>query len=129
MKIAIPTRNNRVDDHFGHCENFTIFSVDPDKQIEYSEIFESPEGCGCRSDVAKQLRDKGVTVMLAGNMGAGAYNKISREGIKVYRGCSAEVRTVAEAFLEGNIIDSEESCHQHLGQHQHRHQCRHGHHH
>ena len=27
MKVAIPTRNNVVDDHFGHCEYYTIFTI------------------------------------------------------------------------------------------------------
>ena len=27
MKIAVPTRDGRVDDHFGHCEYYTIFDI------------------------------------------------------------------------------------------------------
>ena len=27
-KIALPTRNGAVDDHFGHCECYTIFTLD-----------------------------------------------------------------------------------------------------
>ena len=34
MKIAVPTRNNVVDDHFGHCEAYTIFTVDTNNKIE-----------------------------------------------------------------------------------------------
>ena len=30
-KIAIPTRDNVVDDHFGHCDHYTIISVDDNK--------------------------------------------------------------------------------------------------
>jgi predicted Fe-Mo cluster-binding NifX family protein len=34
MKIALPSRGNLVDSHFGHCEYFTIFTVDDNsKQI------------------------------------------------------------------------------------------------
>jgi len=29
-KIALPTRNGAVDDHFGHCECYTIFTLDAD---------------------------------------------------------------------------------------------------
>ena len=28
MKIAIPTREGRVDDHFGHCDHYTIFAIE-----------------------------------------------------------------------------------------------------
>ena len=27
MKIAVPTRDGRVDDHFGHCAYYTIFDI------------------------------------------------------------------------------------------------------
>jgi len=27
MKIALPSRQNQVDEHFGHCEYFTVFTV------------------------------------------------------------------------------------------------------
>ena len=27
MKIAVPTSDGRVDDHFGHCAYYTIFDV------------------------------------------------------------------------------------------------------
>ena len=30
-KIALPTRNGLIDDHFGHCEFYTIFIVDEEK--------------------------------------------------------------------------------------------------
>jgi len=32
-KIALPTRNGAVDDHFGHCECYTIFTLDADRRI------------------------------------------------------------------------------------------------
>ena len=72
MKVAIPTRNNVVDDHFGHCEYYTIFTISEDKLIVCTEIQASPEGCGCKSNIASVLEEKGVELMLAGNMGEGA---------------------------------------------------------
>ena len=65
MKIAVPTRDNKVDDHFGHCEYYTIYTVNQEKQILSSETIPSPQGCGCKSDIAVQLQDMGVSVMLA----------------------------------------------------------------
>jgi predicted Fe-Mo cluster-binding NifX family protein len=32
----------------------------------------SPEGCGCKSNIAPMLAQMGVNLMLAGNMGMGA---------------------------------------------------------
>ena len=45
--------------------------------------YPSPQGCGCKSDIASKLQADGVTVMLAGNMGAGALAKLSACGIEV----------------------------------------------
>jgi predicted Fe-Mo cluster-binding NifX family protein len=124
MKIAIPTRGNIVDDHFGHCEAYTVFSIDENKKIISSEILPSPQGCGCKSNIAGVLKEKGVTIMLAGNMGGGALNVLTNQGIEVVRGCTGEVRQLAETFLKGNIEDSGEGCHQHE-HHEEGHQCSH----
>ena len=113
MKIAVPTRGNLVDDHFGHCEAYTVFSIDENKKIVNSEMLPSPQGCGCKSNIATVLQQKGVSVMLAGNMGSGALNVLTSHGIDVYRGNTGDVRQLAEAFLQGKIGDSGEGCHHH----------------
>lgn len=124
MKIAISTRGNVVDDHFGHCEAYTVFNIDGNKKIISSEMLPSPQGCGCKSNIAAILKGKGVNVMLAGNMGNGALNVLQSHGIEVYRGCSGDVRQLTEAFFKDKIIDSGEGCksHEHHGE---EHQCNH----
>lgn len=122
MKIAIPTRNQLVDDHFGHCEQYTIYSISADKKIEEEEVYAAPRGCGCHSDIAGILRQKGVSVMLAGNMGQGAVSKITAAGIDLYRGCSGQVKEIAESFLRNEITDSGTMCNPH---HNEGHQCAH----
>ena len=124
MKVAVPTRGNVVDDHFGHCEAYTIFSIDENRKIFSSETLPSPQGCGCKSNIASVLKERGITVMLAGNMGGGALNVLNRQGIDVYRGCSGDVRELIQTFLEGKIGDSGVGCshHEHEGA---EHQCSH----
>jgi len=113
MKIAVPTRGTNVDDHFGHCEKYTIFTVGQNQQIEHLEELPSPQGCGCKSNIAGILQQKGVTVLLAGNMGGGALQVLSMHGIDVYRGNTGDARQVTEAFLQGKIKDSGVGCHAH----------------
>ena len=125
MKIAIPTRDNRVDDHFGHCEKYTLISIDDKQKIESMETLDSPQGCGCKSNIAAILQQKGVDTMLAGNMGQGALNVLTHHGIQVYRGCSGDVQQVAESFLKGAIKDSGQGCQQHENHHEGGHQCNH----
>ena len=117
MKIAIPTRNNQVDGHFGHCEYYTIYSINEEKSISGSQIMESPQGCGCKTDIAFLLQETGVTMMLAGNMGQGALQKLNSFGIEVLRGCSGDVNDVVMDYLSDKISDSGISCAQHEHHH------------
>lgn len=114
MKIALPSRQNRIDDHFGHCEYFTVFTIDDkNKKILAQETIASPEGCGCKSNIAQTLSKMGVTIMLAGNMGEGAVNVLNCSGIEVLRGCSGDTKEVALKWISGSVIDSGDSCHEH----------------
>lgn len=112
MKIAIPTKNGRVDDHFGHCAYYTIFEVIENKVAGVSRLA-SPEGCGCKSGIAGVLRQMGVSVMLAGNMGQGAKNVLQSQRIEVIRGCSGDVEKLVESYLAGEIKDNGEECSHH----------------
>lgn len=112
-KIALPTRSGMIDNHFGHCEFYTILTVDENNHITRTEVLPSPQGCGCKSDIASKLQADGVTIMLAGNMGAGALSKLSACGIEVVRGCTGPVMEVAEAYLAGQIQDSGVGCEHH----------------
>ncbi len=124
MKIAIPTKENIVNDHFGHCDAYTIFLINEMGKIVNTEILPSTEGCGCKSNIAEILQQQGVKVLLAGNMGAGAYNRLNSVGIRVYRGCTGEVVKLAEDYVAGKIIDNGEGCHHHHEQGE-EHQCSH----
>jgi len=126
MKIALPTRDNNIDSHFGHCEFFTIFTTD-DKVITNQEVIASPVGCGCKSDIAQSLSAIGVELMLAGNMGDGAVNVLLRSGIQVVRGCSGDVKEVALSWLAGELTDSGVVCHEHDQEHEHTHGHNHEH--
>lgn len=129
MKVAVPTtESNRVDAHFGHCEFFTVFTIE-NQAIVNSEIVQSPQGCGCKSNIAEILHEMGVEVMLAGNMGGGAVNVLQANGITVYRGAEGDVKQLVEQFVIGNVEDSGESCRQHENHHSngHGHQCNHNH--
>lgn len=112
MKIAVPTIEGRVDDHFGHCDHYTIYTVE-DKKILSRETLPSPQGCGCKSGIAADLQKMGVEVMLAGSMGQGALNKLSEHGIKVVRGCMGDIDAVVNGYLMGFILDSGVGCSAH----------------
>ena len=119
MRIAVPTRDGRVDDHFGHCDHYTVFTIEDNAVVEKFDL-PSPQGCGCKSGIAADLQQLGVMVMLAGNMGEGARNKLTAHDIKVVRGCSGDVEKLVEDYLAGNVDDSGYSCESHeCGDHGH----------
>jgi len=124
-KIAIPTRGNTVDDHFGHCEMYTVITADDYNNITNKEILPSPQGCGCKSNIAAVFQQIGVKVMLAGGIGEGAINVLRSHGIDVIRGCSGEVNTLAEQYFKGTLVDSGVSCLQHEHHHGEGHSCKH----
>ena len=64
-KIVIPTREDMVDDHFGHCAYYTVVTIDEQNQIVNQERLDSPEGCGCKSNIASVMQEMGITLMLA----------------------------------------------------------------
>ena len=117
MKLAVPTREGRVDDHFGHCDHYTIFTIEG-KQVISREVLASPQGCGCKSGIAADLEKMGVEVMLAGSMGDGALNKLSAHNIRVIRGCRGDIEAVVSGFLAGFILDSGVGCSAHAEGHE-----------
>lgn len=124
MKIAIPTKAGMVDNHFGHCEMYTILTASEEKSIIDIETIPSTQGCGCKSGIAQILKQKGVMTMLAGGIGEGAINVLNLHGINVVRGCSGNVITIAKLFLEGKLTDSGKSCVEHEHHHREGHSCR-----
>ncbi|MBK7710918.1 MAG: dinitrogenase iron-molybdenum cofactor biosynthesis protein [Bacteroidales bacterium] len=126
MKIAVPVTNeNQIDGHFGHCESYGVYSISDKKEIIGINRVESPQGCGCKSDIASVLASDGVTIMLAGGIGGGAINVLNNSGIEVIRGCAGDATEVVKLFLAGSVEDSGSSCHQHEAHQQEGHQCNH----
>lgn len=124
-KIAVPTKNNLVDSHFGQCEYYSIYSIDNDDKIKDMELFAAPQGCGCKSDIASILANKGVSLMLAGNIGMGAINVLQSHDIDLVRGCDGKVTEVIKLYLSGKLLDSRESCANHNQPRNEGHQCEH----
>ena len=115
MKIAVPVDNGIINDHFGHSEIFVVYTISSDKQVESALSVASIQGCGCKSGIAEVLAGQGVSVMLAGNIGAGAINHLQVSGIQVIRGCHGEPGRAVTAYLEGTLSDVDKTCTSHTG--------------
>ncbi|MFQ3579273.1 MAG: NifB/NifX family molybdenum-iron cluster-binding protein [Bacteroidales bacterium] len=130
MKIAVPvTKSNQIDDHFGHCEYYNIYTISDSKEIVEVVTLKSEQGCGCKSNIASKLAALNVDTMLAGGIGSGAITVLNKAGITVIRGCAGDVVENVKKYLTGSIMDSGESClqHEHHHSHNHSHNCNHNH--
>lgn len=117
-KIAIPvTGSNEIDGHFGHCEYYQVFSVSEQNEILDIHTLEAPQGCGCKSNIASVLSQSGVSVMLAGGIGAGAIDVLNAHGIEVVRGCTGNAKDLVTQFLKGELMDGGSSCTHHEQHH------------
>jgi predicted Fe-Mo cluster-binding NifX family protein len=137
MKIAVPvTVENQIDGHFGHCESYSVFTISDSNEITGIRSVESPQGCGCKSEIASVLSLDGVTVMLAAGIGDGAVNNLNNNGIEVIRGCFGDAEEVVKLFISGLVGDRGSSCNHHEAyqghhnhEHAHEHNCSHHDHH
>ena len=122
MKIAVPTKeNNQIDAHFGHCAFYKIFEVSDKNEVIFEENMDSPQGCGCKSNVSEVFQAMNVSVMLAGGIGDGAINKLNAHGVEVIRNCQGDVNDLILDYLAGKIKDSGSNC----ASHEHGHTCDH----
>lgn len=125
-KIAIPvTENNKINDHFGHCEYYGIYTISENNEITDVRTIKSVQGCGCKSNIASVLSEMGVKTMLAGGIGAGAINVLNGQGIQVIRGCFGNAPDLVRQYLEGKISDSGSGCSQHEQHKDNGHICNH----
>jgi len=127
-KIAAPvTKDNQIDEHFGHCEFYAIYSISQTNEITDVQTIKSEEGCGCKSNIAGWLKEQGVTVMLAGGIGEGAIVVLQNAGIEVVRGCSGSSKDVVNQYIAGHVTDSGVSCAEHEEHHNdgQKHECKH----
>lgn len=124
MKIAVPVKvDYQIDNHFGHCAFYQIFTITDKNEVLFVETTDSPEGCGCKSNMGEILEQKGVKVMLAGGIGTGAINKLAEHGIEVIRNCEGNATEQVTLYLAGKIIDGGNSCSSHDNDHE----CSHNH--
>ncbi len=113
MKIAIPTKENKVDDHFGHCEYFTVYELNEDKEVMKSEKLETSKECGCKSNLAEELSEKGISLMLAGGIGGGAIAKLKQYNIEVIAGFKGSIDEAFDKWKNNEYLTNFSICTEH----------------
>ncbi|MEM3819519.1 MAG: NifB/NifX family molybdenum-iron cluster-binding protein [Nitrososphaerota archaeon] len=109
LRIAIATNGDRglqdyVSPEFGHARTFTIVEVE-DGKIKNIEVIDNPAknlGHGRGPIVAKSLGDKGVSMVISGEIGPGASVILDQLGIR--RLIVKPGRKVEDVLREENLI-------------------------
>ena len=99
-RVAVTYENGQVFQHFGHTEQFQIFTVEDGKIL--SEEIVSTNGSG-HSLLADFLVVQGVTVLICGGIGGGAQNALAQAGIRLFGGVSGNADEAVNALLAGNL--------------------------
>lgn len=90
--------------HFGHCDLYTLISIDDGQIAQVDVIPNVPhQQGGCMAPV-QYLADKGAKILIAGGMGMRPLMGFSQVGITVYHGGQAQtVDEAVAAWLDGKL--------------------------
>jgi predicted Fe-Mo cluster-binding NifX family protein len=110
MKIAIPTAEGALCNHFGHCEQFAFFNLDADtnKILNVEMLTPPPHEPGV---IPRWVAQQGVNLVLAGGMGGRAIDLFNQAGVNVLTGCPAiEPDKLIEAYCNGSLKTGANAC-------------------
>ena len=121
MKIAVTYDNGSVFQHFGHTEEFKVYTVEEGKVVSSQVVSSGGQGHGA---LAGLLSHNGIDALICGGIGTGAKNALESFGIKLYAGVIGSADAAVDALLAGTLAYSEDAnCSHH--DHEEGHQCAH----
>ena len=124
MYIAVTYENGNVFQHFGHTEQFKIYSVDDGKVVGSSIVDTNGSGHGA---LAGFLQEHSVDTLICGGIGGGAQRALEEAGIKLYAGVSGSTDAAVDALIAGTLeASSEANCDHHGHEHAEGESCGHG---
>ena len=100
MKIAVTYEDGQIFQHFGHTEQFKVYTVE-DNAIKESHILSS-NGRG-HGALAVLLQEENVDTLICGGIGAGAKTALAEAKIAVYGGVQGEADAAVNDFIAGKL--------------------------
>jgi len=106
MKICITSQGNKlesqIDPRFGRCAYFII--IDPDSmEFEAIENSNAQTMGGAGIQAGQLIGNKGVKVLLTGNVGPNAFQTLQASQIDIITGVSGLVKDAVEKYKTGNF--------------------------
>ena len=123
--IAVTYENGIVFQHFGHTEQFKVYTVEDGKVVS-SRILAS-NGSG-HSALAGLLAEEKIDVLICGGIGGGAQTALEENGIELCAGASGDADEAVAAYLRGELVNTGANCDHHeeghsCGDHEEGHSC------
>jgi predicted Fe-Mo cluster-binding NifX family protein len=106
MKICVSaTAKNleaQLDPRFGRCPYFVIVESET-MQFEAIPNVASDATGGAGIQAAQTIANKGVKVVITGNVGPNAFGALSAAGIEIVTGASGTVKEVVDKYRSGKL--------------------------
>lgn len=100
MKIAVTYGDGQVFQHFGHCEEFKVYTVENEILVS-SEILNPSEGG--HGAIAGFLKANQVNVLICGGIGGGAQIALTELGIQFFAGVQGAADDSVKALMRGEL--------------------------
>ena len=116
MKIAVTYENGQIFRHFGHTEQFKLYTTEGGKILSSEVIDTNGSGHGALAGLLLAL---GADALICGGIGGGAQMALAEAGIRLYGGVSGSADAAVEALLGGTLgFDPNVKCdhHDHHGE-------------
>jgi len=118
VRIAFPTNDKvNVEEHFGHCKFFAIFTVNDKEIMDTEYVSAPPHQPGL---LPKFLSELNANAIITGGMGQMAINLFKEANIEVILGARGSIETNLSEYLGGDLYSTGSAC-----QHTHDDNCEH----
>ena len=115
MKIAVTYENGQIFQHFGHTEQFKIYTVEHGKVVSSEVVDTNGSGHGA---LAGFLAEQNVYALICGGIGGGAQRALAGAGIQLYGGVSGSCDEAVSALLANKLnFNPEVRCDHHDHEH------------
>ncbi len=110
MIVAVPTKEERLDQHFGHCAAFSFLTVDSAQgTIVNEELQPAPEHE--HGLLPRWLKERHVALVITGGLGAHARALLEKQQIEIVSGAPSDrPRELVRRYLAGELASVEKSC-------------------
>ena len=115
MKIAVTHENGQIFQHFGHTEQFKVYTVENGKVTDTTVVDTNGQGHGALAGLLKTIR---ADAIICGGIGGGAQMALAEAGIKLFGGVSGSCDEAVDALLTGKLgYDPNVKCDHHDHEH------------